>query len=67
MKYKANKDNKVRIILTARYNSSTMMEHPLGAGAQRQYNKYMKQPLELINKQYATALNIINNRLRGNL
>ena len=62
MKYKANKDIKTRIILTALYNSPDMLEHPLGAGAQRQYNKYMKQPIGLITEQYNTALSIINNR-----
>ena len=62
MKYKANKDNKVRIILTALYNSAVLLEHPLGAGAQRQYNKYMKQPLDDINTQYKLALDIINKR-----
>jgi len=62
MKYKANKDDKVRVILTARYNSTDMIQHPLGAGAQKQYNKYMKQPLAQIDEQYQTALKIINNK-----
>ena len=63
MKYKANKDNKVRIILTALYNSPELLGHPLGAGAQKQYNKYMRQPLDDINTQYKTAIAIINKRI----
>ena len=62
MKYQANKDNKVRIILTVLYNSAVVLEHPLGAGAQKHYNKYMKQPLERINEQYDTAMKAINAR-----
>jgi len=62
MKYKTNKDTKVRIILTALYNASETIQHPLGAGAQKQYNKYMRQPLEDTNDQYETALTIINRR-----
>jgi len=59
VKYKPNKDTKVRIILTALYNANELIEHPLGAGARKQYNKYMRLPMNQIDGEYKLAMKII--------
>jgi len=59
---KVSKDEKARTIATAMYNQKDILQHPLGAGAKKLYNRYMFQAMEDVDRQYQTALIIIDSK-----